>query len=93
MKIKLRAKTIEKGSNANEFLEEWAVTYIHQELLRKEGADDLYSQCVWDAQNEGINEQKLKEAAGGNLAQYLRLAARLAQLLRTRLAFHNQIGS
>jgi hypothetical protein len=82
MKIKLGVEITERSLNDHEFLEEWVATYIHQELLRKEEADDLYSQCLSEARSEGINQKELNDAAGGNLVGYLRLATRLAHLLR-----------
>ena len=59
-------------ADAKKFLDGWVETYISAEARSAEQAQKTADECLEDARSDGIDDDDLHAAAGGNLVGYLR---------------------
>jgi hypothetical protein len=86
MKIEQLEEMTEK-LGADQFLEVWVSDHIHSLFAFEQEVDDRYWECVAAADEEGISEQELAKAAGGDLHEFVRKALRDASI--DRLIYHS----
>jgi hypothetical protein len=79
MKVELPAEDAFEKLNVCDFLEEWLQMNVYEQGWSEGEDDDLYSQCLADAEDQNIAEGELEAAAGGDLLGYIREAIGLAE--------------
>jgi hypothetical protein len=72
MKLELPAEDAFQKPNALDFLEDWLQMNVYEEEWSEGEEEELYSQCLVDAEDEDITEEELDAAAGGDLLGYIR---------------------